>query len=91
VGFVNNLPSPQHYSLFKKKKKKFRLGFVKGSPHSIFLVFSQFYIEYDLQKNKIIVPFFVNILIFMSSYLGFNALKLVFEFKTKIKSERLTL
>jgi hypothetical protein len=32
--------------------------FVRGSPRSVLLAFSQFYIEYDLRKNKIVVPFF---------------------------------
>ena len=29
-----------------------------GSPSSVLLVFSQFYVEHDLRKNKIVVPFF---------------------------------
>jgi hypothetical protein len=34
------------------------MGFARGFPHSVLLVFSQSYVEYDLRKNKIIVPFF---------------------------------
>jgi hypothetical protein len=30
----------------------------RGSPYSVLLVFSQSYIEHDLRKNKIAVPFF---------------------------------
>jgi hypothetical protein len=41
-------------------------GFARGSSPSILLAFSQSYVEYDLRKNKIVVHFFVNILIFMS-------------------------
>jgi hypothetical protein len=33
-------------------------GFAKGSPHSVLLAFSQSYVEHDLRKNKIVVPFF---------------------------------
>jgi hypothetical protein len=33
-------------------------GFAKGSPSSILLAFSQSYVEHDLRKNKIVVPFF---------------------------------
>jgi hypothetical protein len=36
----------------------YQKGFVKGSPRSILLAFSQSYIEHDLRKNKIVVPFF---------------------------------
>jgi hypothetical protein len=36
------------------KKKRF----VMGSPCSVLLSFSQSYVEYDLRKNKIVVPFF---------------------------------
>jgi hypothetical protein len=39
----------------KKKKKK---GFAMGSPCSVLLSFSQSYVEHDLRKNKIVVPFF---------------------------------
>jgi hypothetical protein len=42
------------------------MGFAMGSPHSVFLAFSQSYVEHDLRKNKIIVHFFANRLIFMS-------------------------
>jgi hypothetical protein len=34
------------------------MGFVRGSPYSVFLVFSQSYVQYDLRKNKIVVLFF---------------------------------
>jgi hypothetical protein len=40
-------------------------GFARGSPHSILLVFSQFYIEHDLRKNKIAVPLYIYIYIYM--------------------------
>jgi hypothetical protein len=33
-------------------------GFVKRSSHSVLLVFSQSYVQHDLRKNKIVVPFF---------------------------------
>jgi hypothetical protein len=33
-------------------------GFARGSPRSILLAFSQSYVEHDLRKNKIVVPFF---------------------------------
>jgi hypothetical protein len=36
----------------------FPKGFARGSPHSILLAFSQSYVEHDLRKNKIVVPFF---------------------------------
>jgi predicted MFS family arabinose efflux permease len=42
----------QHYFIL------FCLRFVKGSPHSVFLAFSQSYIKHDLRKNKIVVMFF---------------------------------
>jgi hypothetical protein len=42
------------------------MGFVRGYLCSVFLTFSQSYIEHDLRKNKIVVPFFINRLIFMS-------------------------
>jgi hypothetical protein len=34
------------------------MGFVRDSSHSIILMFSQSYVEYDLRKNKIIILFF---------------------------------
>jgi hypothetical protein len=34
------------------------MGFVWGSPRNILLAFSQPYLEHDLRKNKIVVPFF---------------------------------
>jgi hypothetical protein len=37
-----------------------------GSPCSVLLTFSQSYVEHDLRKNKIVIPFFANRLIFMS-------------------------
>jgi hypothetical protein len=33
-------------------------GFARGSPRSVLLAFSQSYVEHDLRKNKIVVPFF---------------------------------
>jgi hypothetical protein len=33
-------------------------GFARGFPCSILLVFSQSYVEHDLRKNKIVIPFF---------------------------------
>jgi hypothetical protein len=48
-------------------KQVFGRGFARGSPRSVFLAFSQSYVEHDLRKNKnIVVPFFANRLIFMS-------------------------
>jgi hypothetical protein len=41
-------------------------GFARGSPRSVLLTLSQSYIEHDLRKNKIVVHFFGNRLIFMS-------------------------
>jgi hypothetical protein len=35
-----------------------RKGFARGSSHSVLLAFSHSYIEHDLRKNKIVVPFF---------------------------------
>jgi hypothetical protein len=37
-----------------------------GSLHNVFLTFSQFHIEHDLRKNKIVVPFFYQQINFMS-------------------------
>jgi hypothetical protein len=34
------------------------MGFVKGSSYSVLLAFFQSYIEHNLKKNKIVVPFF---------------------------------
>jgi hypothetical protein len=34
------------------------LRVARGSPRSVLLVFSQSYVEHDLRKNKILVPFF---------------------------------
>jgi hypothetical protein len=42
-------------------------GFARGSIYSVFLAFSQSYVEHDLRKNKIEVHFFTNRLIFMSN------------------------
>jgi hypothetical protein len=36
----------------------FFIMFVRGYSHNILLTFSQSYIEYDLRKNKIVIPFF---------------------------------
>jgi hypothetical protein len=33
-------------------------GFARGSFHNVLLAFSQSYVEHDLRKNKIVVPFF---------------------------------
>jgi hypothetical protein len=50
----------------------FLMGFARGYPHSVLLAFSQSYIEHDLRKNKIVIPFFffffffANRLIFIS-------------------------
>jgi hypothetical protein len=33
-------------------------GFVRDSPRNILMAFSQSYVEHDLSKNKIVVPFF---------------------------------
>jgi hypothetical protein len=41
-------------------------GFARGSSRSVLLTFSQSYVEHDLRKNKIVVPYFANQLIFMS-------------------------
>jgi hypothetical protein len=35
------------------------MGFAMGSLHSVLLIFSQSYLEHDLRKNKIVVPFFL--------------------------------
>jgi hypothetical protein len=35
-------------------------GFARGSPHSVLLAFFYSYVEHDLRKNKIVVPFFAN-------------------------------
>ena len=59
------------------------MGFVRSFPPSVFLPFFQFYVKHDLRKNKIVVPFFSNRLIFMNYYLGFSTLKFVFGFKIK--------
>jgi hypothetical protein len=40
------------------------MRFAKDSPRSILLVFSQFYIKYDFKKNKIVVPFFCQLINF---------------------------
>jgi hypothetical protein len=32
--------------------------FVRGSPRSVLLAFSQSYVEHNLRKNKIVIPFF---------------------------------
>jgi hypothetical protein len=42
----------KYYELLKKKR------FARGSFRSVLLAFSQSYVEYDLRKNKIVVPFF---------------------------------
>jgi hypothetical protein len=42
------------------------MRFVRGSPCSVLLVIPQSYVEYNLRKNKIVVPFFANRLTFMS-------------------------
>jgi hypothetical protein len=34
------------------------MGFVRGSPRNVLIAFSQSYVEHDLIKNKIVVPFF---------------------------------
>jgi hypothetical protein len=34
------------------------LGFVRGSPRSVLIVFPKSYVEHDLRKNKIVVSFF---------------------------------
>jgi hypothetical protein len=34
------------------------MEFARSSPHSILLVFSKSYVEHDLRKNKIVIPFF---------------------------------
>jgi hypothetical protein len=34
------------------------MGFARGSTRNVFLAFSQSYVEHDLRKNKIVVPFF---------------------------------
>jgi hypothetical protein len=48
--------------LKKKRKRKWyrekKKGFLRSSPHSILLPFSQSYVKHDLRKNKIVVPFF---------------------------------
>jgi hypothetical protein len=42
------------------------MGFARSSPRSVLLSFSQSYIEHDLRKNKIVIHFFTNRLIFMN-------------------------
>jgi hypothetical protein len=37
----------------------FRKGFVRDSSRSVLLAFSQSYVEHDLRKNKIVIPFFL--------------------------------
>jgi hypothetical protein len=39
-------------------KAYFAWGFAKGSPYNVLLMFFQSYVEYDLRKNKIVIPFF---------------------------------
>jgi hypothetical protein len=39
-------------------KRVINKGFARGFSRSVLLVFSQFYTEHDLRKNKIVVPFF---------------------------------
>jgi hypothetical protein len=46
------------YYKYVNKTFFFFKGFARGSLHSVLLVFFQSYIEHDLRKNKIAVPFF---------------------------------
>jgi hypothetical protein len=34
------------------------MEFARGSPRNVLLAFSQSYVEHDLRKNKIVIPFF---------------------------------
>jgi hypothetical protein len=45
----------QNRFFFEMVFKRVLLG---GSPRSVLLAFSQSYVEHDLRKNKIIIPFF---------------------------------
>jgi hypothetical protein len=45
---------------FRHYRSYFYLGFARGSPRSVLLAFSQSYIEHDIRKNKIVIPFFAN-------------------------------
>jgi hypothetical protein len=53
-----------------KKQKKGTIyiykGLLGGSPHNVLLVFFRFYIEHDLRKNKIAIPFFYHHINFIS-------------------------
>jgi hypothetical protein len=61
-AFWVSLLYPNGASIRKKKNFFFFFfWFARGSP----VVFSQSYVEYDLRKNKTVVPFFANRLIFM--------------------------
>jgi hypothetical protein len=52
--------------MMTRTNQDFFKGFARGFFHSVLLAFSQSYVEHDLRKNKIVIPFFVNRLIFMS-------------------------
>jgi hypothetical protein len=43
---------------------KIKKGFARGSLRSVLLPFFQFYVEYYLRKNKIVVPFFCQLINF---------------------------
>jgi hypothetical protein len=36
----------------------FSKGFARGSLRNVLMAFSQSYVEHDLRKNKIVIPFF---------------------------------
>jgi hypothetical protein len=35
-----------------------KMGFARSSPYSVLLVLFQSYVEHDLRKHKIVIPFF---------------------------------
>jgi hypothetical protein len=49
--------------LVSKTNSVYIYGFARGSLHSVLLTLYQSYVEHDLRKNKIVVPFFTNTLI----------------------------
>jgi hypothetical protein len=61
--------------VLKKEKKNIYIyiyiRFAWGSSHSILLAFSQSYVEHDLRKNKIVVPFFGQLINFYELIIRF--------------------